>query len=502
MTGLISRKTSRTLPLRSSTISADIKGFTARTTATLSYYNDNRSEIEGVFVLPLDHATTIVEFEAIIEGHYMFADVRDAAEVSKKKVLFETESLHDGLFKVSVGHIPPWVMVEIQVTIIGEITALFFGDALRYTLPQAFSPKVVSNKDEQLDIAKAGKHTNISMSTLRYSFSIEIEIEAPCLLYGVQSNTHPIQVDSPPLAKTGAKLVVTIPENFEPHDEVFELLMFLCRPREPYIVIEEAKQITANVVEDKDADVTDKNPINSIMNNPILMLSYSPDISTFKHDLYNTTSQSSEYFLLIDSNLCETSAGDDIKLACLIFLKCLPCNCYFNVLSYNTNFQSVFMNSQPYSYNTLESAIQFVLSIHSNFNRHSRLQPPLQWAFDQEDLAHTPKQLFIITSSMNNVDLPFSTLQQVRKKHHLARFVYCKYFKSLSYINFSNILQNQFCYNKRFMHVSNRTYIAIIQYYFDIFFNFLKLESYPAKSSPTFKFRFQYYHYNYKVMMT
>ena len=66
MTGLLDRKTEVALPLRSSSIFSEIRGFTARTSAILTYYNDNKSHIEGLFVLPTDYSTTVVEFQAVI----------------------------------------------------------------------------------------------------------------------------------------------------------------------------------------------------------------------------------------------------------------------------------------------------------------------------------------------------------------------------------------------------------------------------------------------------
>jgi len=411
MTGLLNRKTSKTLPLRSSSIRAEIKGFTARTTAVLTYYNDNRTEIEGLFLLPLDHNATIVEFEAIIEDHYICANIRDTSETPQKNVLYRTENLQDGYFNVSIGKIAPWVIAEVQVTIVSEISALILGDALRYTLPQAFSPKVVISNDAT---TRRSRRT-VSTSTLGYCFNIEIEIEAPCLLYGVQSNTHPIQVDAPPLSQTGSKIVVSIPDNFEPNDEVFELLMFLCRPKEPYIVIEEAKRTSGEIEEE------DRNPINSIMNNPILMLSYSPDIPTLTNDPCVTAQQTGEFILIIDCSITEDT--DTIRESSLLFLKSLPFNCFFNVTFFGDDeFESAYETSQPYTCTTLDSALNFVMNLTFGM-RSGKLQEPLKWLFQQEQLEHKPKQIFIITGDHkdNSEDVSLGTWYQSKNKDSLPR---------------------------------------------------------------------------------
>ena len=50
-------------------------GVTSRTTAMLTYYNDNREEIECIFVLPLDARSPVVELELAIEGNYMYSEL-------------------------------------------------------------------------------------------------------------------------------------------------------------------------------------------------------------------------------------------------------------------------------------------------------------------------------------------------------------------------------------------------------------------------------------------
>ena len=433
--GLLNRTTRQTLPLRKSSIRAEIKGFTAKTTAVLTYYNDNRTEIEGLFKLPLDHTATIVEFEAIIDDHYIYTDVRDPSETKAKQILHRTKNLQDGYFTISIGKILPMVILHIQVTIVCEISALILGDALRYTLPQAFSPKVVTFENPGSSFSSNSNATSsatrsksvgsirrqtICTSTLGYSFNIEIEIEAPCLLYGVQSNTHPIQVDAPPLSQTGSKIVVSIPEDFEPNNEVFELLMFLCRPREPYIVIEEAKRHVDENDGMADPDEEDRNPINSIMNNPILMLSYSPDIPTLSNDPYITAQQTGEFILVIDCSITEDHT-ETIKESCVLFLKSLPHTSYFNIVTFTKDFQTLFPTSQVYSQNALENAITFIMGLVLGDSKNGVLHLPLKWLFKQESLDHKPKQIFILTPGEDSTDILNGTWYKPKSKDSLAR---------------------------------------------------------------------------------
>ena len=414
MSGLINRTTRAALPLRSSSIYADIKGFTARTTAILTYYNDNRTEIEGLFVLPLDHGSAIVDFECVIEGRYIYADVGYTNENDEMIINENTRDVtYDDMFTISIGKIPPWILIEIQVTLVCEITVIFFGDALKYTLPQTFSPKLASKLNYS---TKSNQNIYTAVSTLGYTFQIEIFIEAPCLLCGVQSNSHPIQVDAPPISKTGAKIRVSLPDDFEPTNEIFELLMFLSRPREPYIIIEQPTRVS-------DEDKGSKNPINNIMHNSILMLSYSPDISNFQKELEDTSTNQIAEFLLIFQSFSDRKTMSTIQDTCCIFLKSLPVNSFFNVLYIGDTLDTLFDSSQSYQTNTLESSMKFVNSKTANQNTPTMsLIMAIKMIYQEKGMSNVPRQAFIICEGEYQLNQR-EIIDIARRKHHLARYV-------------------------------------------------------------------------------
>ncbi|XP_065649916.1 von Willebrand factor A domain-containing protein DDB_G0292028 [Hydra vulgaris] len=407
MSGLINRTTLYPLHLRSSTIFAEIKGFTSRTTAILTYYNHNRTNIEGLFILPLTHNSAIVEFECLVEGHYISASIKHSKEIENKEILFGKEQMHDDVFNVCIGNIAPWVLVEIQVTIVSEICMTLNGDALHYKLPQTFSPKIVTEVDV--------KHAYKTRAEPLGSFQIEMLIEAPCLLCGIQSNTHPIQVDAPPFSLSGSKLRVSLPENYTPSDNVFELVMFLCRPREPYIFIEEPS-------EQKNAKIK-TNPISNIMNNPILMLSYSPEILN-QYDELNHESpieQIGEFLFIINCNIVNDILKNDLRDSWILLMKSLPENSYFNVFYISK--QPLFSCSQVYNEENHIAAIEYI-GVETNIQRPPSLLEAVEWLYNTDEIEHVPKQVLLVT--LGNLFQCKETLEVVKKKNYKARiFVFC-----------------------------------------------------------------------------
>ena len=207
-------------------------------------------------------------------------------------------------------------------------------------------------------------------------------------------------------------LRVSLPEDFKPTEEVFELLMFLCRPREPYIIIEEPKATKCHR--------TDRNPISHIMDNPILMLSYSPDIRDFCKDLDDPyVNQVAEYMLMVECNTLNQHTMRQIQETSILFLRCLPVNCFFNVISFSNDCKSVFPRNQAYSAANLEAASKYVMHMNCYTTHPTSLLKPIDWLYNQEEFAHVPKNVFIITSS--NISYSNQVVDKVRKKHHIAR---------------------------------------------------------------------------------
>ena len=427
MAGLLNRETNSSLPLRASSVWTDIRGFTARTTATLTYYNDHRLEVEGLFVFPLDSASQVVEFEANVEGRYVFVDVQNESTTEKKIGLFEDEIRSDDLFSICIGKLSPWILIDIQVTMITEIRWLSDQMALRLSLPSVFTPRIGSDTSKYEELKCKASNTPFpigfpAISTLGYSLQIEVDVEAPCLLAGVASDTFPIQIDSIPQDDDASKIRVSLPENFKHCDQDFQLSIFLATPREPFIYIEQASHTHTN-------EVAEKNPISNIMNNPVLMLSYCPDISALTKE---ENGFSSEFIFMIDrSGSMNGNLINSAKETILLFLHSLASNSYFNVISFGTYFQSLFKESQPYSQVNLEDACSHVRKIRADMGGTSLLEP-LEWVFNRPLRKAVPRQIFMVTDGM--VTDCNKVIERVRKSGHFTRYVREKLQEESSYL--------------------------------------------------------------------
>ena len=415
MAGLLNKETSSPLPLRASSVWTDLRGFTARTTATLTYYNDHRFEIEAIFVLPLSFSSHVVEFEANIEGRYLFVDIENEIGSEKKAPIYDLESRSDDIFAISIGKLSPWILIDVQMTIVSEVLWMPCKSGLSFTLPSIFTPRIVSDaarRDEisTRDGSKLQGANSTAVSTLGYSLQVNIDVEAPCLLAGVSSDTYPIVIETLPEEDSSSRLRVQLSEDFKHVDNDFHLNLYLAKPREPFIYIEPARHTHTN-------EVAEKNPISNIMNNPVLMLSYSPDLACLSKDDAGCIS---ELIFMIDrSGSMNGNSINNAKETILLFLHSLPPNAYFNVISFGTYFQSLFKESQPYSNANLEEACHYVRKIRADMGGTSLLEP-LDWVFNKPLRKAVPRQIFMVTDGV--ITDAAKVMDCVRKNSHLSRY--------------------------------------------------------------------------------
>ena len=415
MAGLLNKETSSPLPLRASSIWADLRGFTARTTATLTYYNDHRFEIEAIFVLPLNFSSHIVEFEANIEGRYLFVDIENEIDSERKSPIYEVDSRNDDQFVINIGKLSPWILIDVQVTIVTEVLWMPCKSGLSFALPSIFTPRIVSETSKIDEIQGKDGTTrygvnNHAISTLGYSLQISVNVEAPCLLTGVSSDAYPVSIDALPEEDDASRLRIQLSESFKHVDKDFNLNLYLAKPCEPFIYIEPARHTHTN-------EVAEKNPISNIMNNPVLMLSYSPDLGKLSKDDAGCVS---ELIFMIDrSGSMNGNLINSAKETILLFLHSLPANTYFNVISFGTYFQSLFKESQPYSNANLEEACHYVRKIRADMGGTSLLEP-LDWVFSKPLRKAVPRQIFMVTDGV--ITDAAKVIECVRKHGHLTRY--------------------------------------------------------------------------------
>src|SRR6266542_4407714 len=90
--------------------------------------------------------------------------------------------------------------------------------------------------------------------------------------------------------------------------------------------------------------------------------------------------------------------GEPIKKAgqaLELFLRSLPEDCYFNVVSFGSSHDSLFLKSQEYSQQTLDKAINLAKNLDANYGG-TEIYKPIKWALDNQ-LKEMTTTLFLLT---------------------------------------------------------------------------------------------------------
>ena len=413
MTGLVNRHTNSNLQLKASSIFAEVNGFAARVLATLTYYNDCEYDVEGLFIFPQDERATVVEFEATIEERHVSSQVSEIITRNTEKHTFALEERDDDLFSLSLGRIPPLTSVFVQVTLITELgTDEATGGSL-FILPSVFTPRLASEEDVESEIY--GSQMLISNHPRKtqepYSFELQLEVSAPCLLAGCSSRTHAIQVDADCRAVNASRIHITIAEAHT-YDRELEVVLHLSHPFDPYVLIEEGKKdFNSSTAEDKMDNASQSDSIEDFHKKAAIMINYTPRLSNLV--------AVGEYIFLVDRS--GSMSGDHIfhvKETLILFLKSLPTSCYFNIIGFGSYYRSLFQESQPYNETTLGKACAYVHKMRADLGG-SNLLLPLEFIFEKPIRPGTGRTVFMLTDG--GVSNTVEVVDFVRRNSYTTR---------------------------------------------------------------------------------
>ncbi|XP_005756031.1 von Willebrand factor A domain-containing protein 5A-like, partial [Pundamilia nyererei] len=92
------------------------------------------------------------------------------------------------------------------------------------------------------------------------------------------------------------------------------------------------------------------------------------------------------------SNTRIRSAKDTL----LLLLKSLPIGCYFNIYSFGSRYEHIFLKSVEYSQQTMEEALKKVEQMEANLGGTEILEP-IKHIYSQPCIPNQPRQLFVFT---------------------------------------------------------------------------------------------------------
>ncbi|XP_023364422.1 von Willebrand factor A domain-containing protein 5B2 isoform X2 [Otolemur garnettii] len=253
-------------------------------------------------------------------------------------------------------------------------------------------------------------------------------VTGPCLLAGLESPSHALRADAPPHASSAATICVTLAEG-HPCDRALEILLHPSEPHQPHLMLEAGSLRSAEYEaqvrarrdfqrlqrRDSDGDrqmwFLKRRFHKDILLNPVLVLSFCPDLSS-KPGYLGTATR--ELLFLLDGS--SAAHKDAIVLA----VKSLPPQTLINLATFGMSVQPLFPESRTCSDDTVQLICDSIETLQAASGPPDVLAV-LEWAMRQPQHRAYPRQLFLLTSASPKATTIHRTLELMRWHRGIAR---------------------------------------------------------------------------------
>jgi uncharacterized protein YegL len=390
--GLFARETRQPIPLDHVRVEAHVVDLCARVTIHQAYRNREDVPLEVVYVFPLDEGAAVCGFEATVDGvrfvgqakerDQAFKEYDDALEAGHGGFLLDEERAD--VFTASLGNMKPGAEVVVSITYVTELAAE--GAAARFTLPTAVSPRYAPAQDR----AGVGPTPEDILNPpvaldVPYAFTFEMDLAMSGRILGVQSPTHPIEVE-----QDGARARVWLAQRSAPMDRDLVIVVSAEGLDVPHAVVERGERGGA------------------------LLLSFVPR--------FESGSQPAEVVFVIDrsGSMGGTSIAE-VRNALQLCLRSLSPGCRFNIISFGSQFEAFFPESQAYDDESMKRAAAFVSSLDADMGG-TELLPALEYVVREKPARERglTRQILLLTDGeVTNTD---EIIDLARRHASTARF--------------------------------------------------------------------------------
>ncbi len=373
--GLFSVGRQAPIPLDHVRVEAHVIDAAARVTLRQSYRNGEDVPLEVVYTFPLDEGAAVCGFEATVDGvRYVgralerdeaFKQYDDALEAGHGGYLLD-EARAD-VFTASLGNVKPGARVELSITYVTELAAE--GEAVRFTLPTTVSPRYAPAADRQGVSPTPAEALNPPVAfEVPYGFSFEMDVAMGGRIRGVQSPSHPVEIEL-----DGSRAKVRLAQRTAAMDRDLVIVIGADGLSAPHAVVERSEKGSA------------------------VQLSFLPR--------FESAAQASEVIFVVDrSGSMGGPSIAEVRNAVQLCLRSLTPGSRFNIVSFGDTHAALFAKSRAYDEASLAEAAAYVQALDADMGG-TEILPALQHVVQQPPVAGMPRQALVLTDGeVTNTD--------------------------------------------------------------------------------------------------
>eukprot|EP00053_Salpingoeca_punica_P017620 m.170064 g.170064 ORF g.170064 m.170064 type:complete len:931 (+) comp17248_c0_seq2:123-2915(+) len=385
------------VPLQRTRVLAKLVDFCVEVAVVQTYINLTLQTMEDtVFVFPLDERAAVCGFEVTIDGKTTVGEVQEKQQAEQTYVQAVArgdsaqllEQKRADVFQMRVGNLQPGQQADIKITYVADMK--IEEDAVRLLVPTSVAPRY-HPWTESDPIPRTGSLTSDAQDGLE----LRVVCMMPTKITRVHSPSHSIVADLATATNSSNNsnsriCVVTLQGSGATHlDKDFVLLVAFEEPHRPRLAIE------------KGAD-----------GSHACMITLAPKL--------RLDEVPAEFVFVVDRSGSMGGKKMEQAVAALqLFLRSLPADCYFNIVSFGDRFSLLFSGgSHKNGSESLRAATKDVSSMTANYGGTEILKP-LKAVLEAPLIKNYERQVFLLTDGQ--VSNTAEVIKYVESKSKTAR---------------------------------------------------------------------------------
>ncbi len=388
------------VPLKSLDILVDIIHNVAKVSYTQVYHNSSQALLETEFFFPISPDACFDSFEAkfndtVIKG--IIKEKKKAKEeykeaLDRKDVAAYSEINEEtgDIMKVLIGNIPPNTDISITFSYIQKLE-VEMNKFWCFRLFSTITPRYKGNWFDKLnrDIEILASYPTISSNNSKaYPWNIKVELQSPSPVTLLRSPSHQIITN---FGNENHTCSVTLdPNTFYKPNKDFVLLFNNGKENMlDYVMtpFEDGYCAMVTMVADFQQGLSNDEAYAKLVKPHAKHDEEPPEMKMVK----------GEYIFLLDRS--GSMKGDRIKMArsaLQLFLKSLPTDSYFNVISFGNTYQGLYHASTRYSKENLSTACEIIGQYEATMGG-TNIYEPLRQILHRPTMKGYPRSVFLLT---------------------------------------------------------------------------------------------------------
>lgn len=377
------QKKQKEAPLVGVNAHVELIDYCAQVIQTQRFRNNEETALEATYEFELPKGCAVSSFSADVGDRHLVGKIQDkqkaedsyddALAAGHSAALLEAKEEDPNTFFVQLGNVAPGT--EAFVTLTYERLATLVDDKIVLTLDGSDAKSVI--------FAEPPAKTPENDARVEPGFHFTVHVATQTPLKSVSSPSHPIVVE---LGSAGATVRLAEGADWR-ENKNFVLEAAVADPHQPSVRIQKNDKAQ------------------------MAMVSFYPKIETQQ-------TKCEMIFVLDRSGSMSGSAIECAKSTLQFFLRSLPEDAYFNILSFGSRYERFKPESVPFNDDTLAEATEHVKNFRANMGG-TNIYDPLDSIFKQPTKPGYPRQVFILTDGeVNNKD---RCIDLVRKNVNTTR---------------------------------------------------------------------------------